>query len=129
MRETPQQSFDRYFKYGWLPAEFLATPIDGKVPASGQEAPTSHSAVNAHVSHPPLAADALLTTPCPSPPTSTLDESGADIHIVTNPPSFSTSADTRSREASSDDVHSLAGNGSFRINLFHKEDKDPFRPA
>ena len=69
MRETPQQSFDRYFKYGWLPAEFLATPIDGKVPASGQEAPTSHSAVNAHVSHPPSAADALLTTPCPSPPT------------------------------------------------------------
>jgi len=129
MRETPQQSFDRYFKNGWLPAEFLATPIDGKVPASGQEAPTSHAAVNAHVSHPPLAADALLTTPCPSPPTSTLDESGADIHIVTNPPSFSTSADTRSRDASSDDVHSLAGNGSDRINLFHKEDKDPFRPA
>ena len=24
-----------------------------------------------------------------------------------------------------DDVHSLAGNGSSRINLFHKEDKDP----
>jgi hypothetical protein len=129
MDETSQQTIGRYIKYGWFSEEFLVSPIDGKVPSSAQEAPTSHSAVNAHVSHPPLAADALLTTPCPSPPTSTQDESGADIHIVTNPPSFSTSADTRSRDASSDDVHSLAGNGSNRINLFHKEDKDPFRPA
>ena len=28
-----------------------------------------------------------------------------------------------------DDVHSLAGNGPGRINLFHKKDKDPLFPA
>ena len=100
-----------------------------------QEAPTGQATENAQVPCSPVVASSQPSLPGPTPPTSTQDVPGANIHIVTNPPSVFTSAEARTtypaldRVTSADDVHSLAGSGPIRINLFHKEDKDPFRPA